>query len=160
MTTSDLEPLIAQGMSTREIAKELGCSQCNVRYWLKKLDLETRRGGRGKLVYLCSICGEHDPSKFYHKRKRRCKSCDDKRVVELSRETKRKVVEYLGGQCLDCGFSKANCALDVHHLDPSTKDPNFNNLLLWKWSRVEKELQKCVLLCRNCHAIRHYYTGA
>ena len=60
-----------------------------------------------------------------------------------------------------CGCS--NCpekdprVLDLHHLDPSTKDLSVSVLAGAGYSnrRVREEIRKCVVLCVKCHRIEH-----
>mgnify|MGYP005855513707 CR=1 FL=1 len=48
-------------------------------------------------------------------------------------------------------------ALDFHHLDPQKKDFNLGIAIIqWKWEKVKPELDKCILLCANCHRELHY----
>lgn len=55
--------------------------------------------------------------------------------------------------CSWCGFMGKHYQLDLDHIDPTTKygqnhrayEPN------WKWERIKKELDKCQILCANCH---------
>lgn len=80
------------------------------------------------------------------------------RSVAIHRETKQKAVEYLGGQCYDCGLR--TCIYDVydfHHVDPNTKVDSIRNLRNRKWATIQAELDKCVLLCATCHRIREFY---
>jgi hypothetical protein len=46
-------------------------------------------------------------------------------------------------------------ALDIHHVDPKKKDPDFKRMRGWAWDRIKNELDKCMLLCKNCHAAHH-----
>lgn len=69
------------------------------------------------------------------------------------RELKDKAIAHLGGKCADCGGVFNRAAFDFHHLDPSQKDLAI--AAQREWSVVEAELTKCVLLCSNCHRIRH-----
>lgn len=66
------------------------------------------------------------------------------------------MVAYKGGQCLRCGYKKCLAGLDFHHPDPSTKDPKFHSKLHWSAERIKRELDKCWLVCKNCHAEIHY----
>ena len=86
-----------------------------------------------------------------------CKTCFNERVKKRWQDRKVKAVEYLGGKCSKCGYDKCIGALDFHHLDPSTKEANWGKIRLWEWSKIETELDKCVLLCSNCHRETHYY---
>ena len=57
--------------------------------------------------------------------------------------------------CLFCSESEA-CCLDLHHKDPNTKEDAVANLAAkWSWDRLQKEIDKCVVVCRNCHAKIH-----
>lgn len=79
------------------------------------------------------------------------------RVMKWRRNTKEKVVKGLGGECICCGYNKCNEALDVHHLDPSTKEFALRDIVAnpKKWDRIKEEVKKCVLLCKICHAEFH-----
>ena len=81
------------------------------------------------------------------------------------REKKQQAVEYMGGQCFRCEYSLSNggciAAFDFHHRDPKEKDfdllgPNGNLMFMRRWVKILPELEKCDLLCRNCHATLHF----
>lgn len=76
-------------------------------------------------------------------------------VVGWRRRTKQRALALKGGCCQVCGYSKAVSALVFHHLDPSQKDFVISNSNCKSWARVQKELEKCVLLCNRCHAEVH-----
>ena len=104
--------------------------------------------------YLCKECGETDPGNFYSKQKIHCKKCHSKGAHQTQINNRLKAVEYKGGCCQQCGYSTYIGALAFHHLDPTQKDPvafkkNKN------WEVYKTELDKCVLLCANCHAEEH-----
>ena len=52
-------------------------------------------------------------------------------------------------------YSKSAVALAFHHVNPADKDPEFAAMRNWSWTRIESELKKCILVCRNCHAEIH-----
>jgi predicted Zn-ribbon and HTH transcriptional regulator len=118
----------------------------------------TGKGSSGKKnivkPHLCKECGETDPSNFYGNQKIHCKKCHSKRTHNRLKETKRKAVEYLGGRCQKCGYDKYLGALQFHHRDPLQKDPNLFSTWL-SFEKFKKELDKCDLLCANCHAEEH-----
>lgn len=60
--------------------------------------------------------------------------------------------------CTDCGRHFPAVCMDYHHLDSSTKTMNVAKAIErnYSWSRLMKEIEKCVLLCACCHRIRHY----
>ncbi len=63
--------------------------------------------------------------------------------------------------CRDCGNSFPTICMDFHHV--GDKDPTLvkqrKSMKSWmkRWSikRIDEELDKCVVLCSNCHRIRH-----
>lgn len=78
------------------------------------------------------------------------------RAAEWRRQNKRQALDYKGGACLVCGYNRSPRALQFHHLDPTTKEHNISLTHVGKkWSKVKEELDKCVLLCGNCHAEAH-----
>lgn len=72
-------------------------------------------------------------------------------------ENKKKALEYLGSKCIKCGYNKCLGALDFHHLNPKEKEIAINQALSrhWSWNRLKDELDKCVILCANCHREIH-----
>lgn len=62
-----------------------------------------------------------------------------------------------GGACEICGYCKNIAALEFHHKNPEEKEFNvdmrkFSNMTLEK---LEAELEKCILVCANCHRELH-----
>lgn len=76
------------------------------------------------------------------------------RVSEWRRRQKQKAVDYLGGYCKNCGYSKCLDALEFHHRDPDKKEFRFSQYPN-NWEKAKKELDKCDLLCANCHREVH-----
>ena len=76
--------------------------------------------------------------------------------IRRGRERKRKSVEYLGGECSFCGIVVPDCAFDFHHEDPEEKELGPREALSLSWENCKKELDKCVLLCANCHRVHHW----
>jgi len=100
-------------------------------------------------------CGEEDPNKFYGNKFWMCAKCWNNYSIRKNREKAEWARIQLGGKCVHCGFNKYKCALDVHHLDPKEKDVAFRSMRSWSLDRIAKEIKKCVLLCKNCHAALH-----
>ena len=82
------------------------------------------------------------------------KRCSYQNVKAFRYRMKARVIAYLGGKCVLCGYDKCARALCVHHLDPSKKEFAFSKIN-FSWEKVERELQNCVLLCANCHMEVH-----
>src|SRR5574343_475688 len=62
-------------------------------------------------------------------------------------------VELLGGKCWKCGYNKTLRALAFHHIEAESKDYSISNMLKnpQNLDNIANELNKCVLLCHNCH---------
>lgn len=84
-----------------------------------------------------------------------CKKCHSKLVVERWIELKKRVVEQMGGRCADCQGVFSYELYDLHHLVPKEKEYNWGKIKLFSEERRQAELNKCVLLCANCHRKRH-----
>ena len=65
-------------------------------------------------------------------------------------------VAYKGGKCARCGYNRCIEALEFHHTDPTKKDFGVSSKGYTRsWKRVQEELDKCVMLCANCHRETH-----
>lgn len=57
---------------------------------------------------------------------------------------------------MDCGYNRYPGALEFHHRDPKEKDFTISSRAHLTFDeRVKQELDKCDLLCSNCHRERH-----
>ena len=102
------------------------------------------------------FCSAECRSSFYSGRTSEQKAAANyARVRTHHRNVKQRAVEYKGGKCLLCGYSRSPWALVFHHVDPSQKDFSISSRSV-SWDRVKNELDKCVLLCQNCHAEVHH----
>ena len=85
-----------------------------------------------------------------------CRPCFNAYTVERWNKRKLEAIEYKGGKCLDCGNVFPYFVYDFHHLDPNEKEMGWEKMRKVSKERLYAELDKCVLLCSNCHRIRHY----
>jgi hypothetical protein len=169
MIKEELENLISNGKSLNQISRETGKSLTTVRYWVKKhkLPFESKNfSNQGSKNYgnsrVCPKCkNECNISEFYNRRGKvggsvYCKKCTTKQVVERTKKLKQQMVEYKGGCCQICGYNKYIGALDFHHLNPSEKDFTIAHMRQYKFDEIVKnELDKCLLVCSNCHREIH-----
>lgn len=68
-------------------------------------------------------------------------------------------IEYKGGECKQCGYNKCQAALQFHHINPDVKAFNVSHDHIRSWERLKIELDKCDLLCANCHAEMHWHVA-
>jgi len=160
-----LRKLVEEGVSIRKMAEDLGAGYSTIRYWLKKLGLETERSARRKegdvartagLSRAYLRCPKHGHTAFFGRPDGgfRCAKCSTDAVSERRRRVKRQLVDEAGGQCELCKFDAHPAALQFHHLDPSMKEFHLSDKGFTRGiDRMRAEAQKCALLCANCHAL-------
>lgn len=85
-----------------------------------------------------------------------CKGCTSKQCLERSTGLKSKAIQYKGGRCVKCGFDGPAVCFDFHHRNRSEKEFTISTMRHRKWEFVLEELDKCDLLCANCHRITEW----
>ena len=103
----------------------------------------------------------------YHRDWQRVRASDDpewysKRKLLRSaarRNNKTKAVEYKGGKCQRCSNVFPDCCYDFHHLDAEEINAVPSSVLHLSWKRIVEELDKCIMVCANCHRIIHNEDG-
>ena len=120
----------------------------------------------------CCVCKKEKPTSEFYKRlqiyyQAQCKACQAKinrnnskstntRNREKRRENWQKIFEHFGGRkCQACGIESEYPIYDLHHKDPAEKDVGVGAIAHHSWEKVKAEVEKCVLLCSNCHRIEH-----
>ena len=125
---------------------------CKVCDTLRLLENFTNSPGckHGK-THTCKLCMAVNSKKHYEDNK------PHKLELVNIRNRQRKIdaVKLLGGRCQDCGGEYYPCVYDFHHID-GIKDMNPSKALTKSWDNAVEELKKCVLLCANCHRMRHF----
>ena len=115
--------------------------------------------GRPRVVLevTCDTCGRkylYDSAHRKGHKKTQCNSCSVNGKNFLKRKArKQQAVEALGGKCQYCGYNRSVAALEFHH----TRDKSFEigDGLNRSWKVIQEELEKCILICSNCHAELH-----
>lgn len=89
----------------------------------------------------------------------RCTKCRMDAVARKRRRIKLDLVEYKGGKCEICGYNKCIAALEFHHRDHKQKDFSLSGGETYGLNRSKKEVDKCILVCSNCHKEIHHKEG-
>lgn len=130
---------------------------------------------RRKYCLTCSPFGKHNtrrPEFDKQSQLLRCNGCGRKYIYDHSKgpgrticnscqvntrrfEVKLKAIEYKGGACSSCGYNRCTEALVFHHNVPEEKEFALSGKHSLSWTRLQQELDKCDLLCMNCHAELH-----
>jgi len=126
---TQMQPLYDSGLSSPQVAKKLGVAKSTVlKYITVREQLTEEEKKKNNIKY----------------------------VNERRRALKKMSIEYKGGKCKCCGYNKCVSALDFHHLDPFKKDFSIGAKGYTRsWEKVKKELDKCILVCANCHREIH-----
>lgn len=164
------------GKTYNEIKEILGCAMSTISYHCNKNGKGTNTKISDVLIEKIKIYYKthtiNETSEEFNVSTATVKKyCDNKRVKlneiekqknKVSAVTKRRrkikqlAVEYKGGCCVRCGYNKYFGALEFHHLDPSKKDFSLSAKgHCIGWDKVKKELDKCILVCSNCHKEIH-----
>ena len=145
----------------RNLGSRKYCLLCSPRgrHNTKKLD-HPKNEQQEKPFAICK-CGQTNPSAFYNRKDRgriyrRCKECHNKICKDRQKKNIERVLNYMGGECMGCGFCKWSVVLDIHHIDPTEKHKHFKYWRGWTWKKIKEELSHCMLLCGNCHRAHHY----
>lgn len=103
---------------------------------------------------------------YYHEKSKRFATVNPeknrtykkKSKAQRIREAKAHILNIkLKSPCADCGYSNPIC-LQFHHVDPSTKTATIARLLALGMTieKIDEEIAKCIILCANCHLLRHH----
>ena len=169
-----------EGKSYREIEKEIKCSRATISYHcnnenLTNIGLDTSKKLTKKEIeelkkYYKTHTAEETSKIFgtsistvkkYSENKSFTYTDDERRKMNYSKvksfriRTKERAVEYKGGKCIICGYDKCIKAFDFHHLDPEKKDFTIGSNSSISWDRLKLEIDKCILVCSNCHREIH-----
>lgn len=88
--------------------------------------------------------------------KRKVKIVRRYHASEFRRRLKQKLIDYKGGKCYNCGYNKnIQGAYDFHHVNPKDKKFTISTYKIVDFKKLKKEVDKCILVCKNCHAEIH-----
>ena len=112
----------------------------------------------------CILCGKEFLANNYNRLY--CYDCSPKGLTcaetlkTKKRALKHLLVEYKGGKCEKCGYNKCEGVLQFHHRNPQEKDFTLSQVNLndtdFSIDKIKQEVDKCDLLCANCHFEEHY----
>jgi len=73
-----------------------------------------------------------------------------KAVTKRRQKIKLMAIDYKGGRCRICGYNKYPGALDLHHINSKSFGISHKGYT-HSWEAIKRELDKCILVCANCH---------
>ena len=107
---------------------------------------------------ICPICKQIFIPEENGLQRKYCFECSPKNNSSHSYdaiEKKKLCVSYKGGKCIICGYNNSFSALHFHHINPKDKSYSISKCYYKDFEELKKELDKCILLCANCHAEVH-----
>jgi DNA-binding CsgD family transcriptional regulator len=155
----------------KEICEILGCAMSTVSYHCKmnnlgghsdrltderKKELQVLYDELGSIKKVSQKTGHSHETvlKYVKTNKKIRKTTKSENVIIWRVRVKQKLVDYKGGCCETCGYNKSLRALHFHHKDPSQKDFSISGKSL-SFERMKNEVDKCILVCSNCHSEIH-----
>lgn len=168
-----------KGLTYQHISKELGISKATVSYHLKNTNLNGTLVKKIKMTpelirelnefysnHTLKECSEkfkisrttvvkYVKNKFIERTQEEKNDANYLRVKNYRQRMKEKLVTYKGNECQLCGYNKCITALEFHHLNPHEKDFNISRYTNLKWDSVVSEVDKCIMVCANCHREIH-----
>lgn len=159
------------GKTYKEICDELNCAMSTVSYHCKmnkmgghsdrlsekqKQKLQVLYDEIGSVKKVSKMTGHATGTilKYVETKKRAKKISPSESVILWRKRVKQKLIEYKGGQCEICGYTRCNRALQFHHKNPEKKDFHISGKS-HSFDKLKEEVDKCILVCSNCHSEIH-----
>ena len=177
----EFKTLIVSGKTVKELQEYYNCSRSTIMEYKKKfnyvgLSPNSKKLDRESGVKLCSSCNTvKDLENFYSngytplgspKYKAKCRSCSQSASYDRFSGLLKEYLEVSNRkyECEKCTYTNVFGSLDWHHTDPSTKEFSISDVSKSISSEsfavsVIPELDKCKLLCPNCHRLEHIFMG-
>lgn len=100
-----------------------------------------------ELKVVREICYKNAKRKF-------CNKYAYEQIKNYRQKMKLAAILYKGSKCQKCGYNDNISALEFHHENPNEKEFGISASHV-AWEKMKKELDKCILLCSNCHREEH-----
>ena len=129
------------------------CSKCE--QFKEPTEFNSSKDKKDGLTSWCKICVRNRSKVWYND--------NSEKVKYKESQTRRKKREWINEirstkSCERCGENHLSC-LDFHHIDPAQKDFSISDALYklhYTRELIVAELEKCIVLCANCHRIFHH----
>lgn len=115
------------------------CNVCNIEQPISEFQKNgTQPSGKQKHKPFCKTCSSKQEFYQYYTRLTQA-------ITELNRQW----------ECELCGYDENLGAIAFHHIEPSTKSFEISKRRHATVETFKGELEKCAILCQNCHAEVH-----
>jgi len=164
-----------EGESVGKISKILQVSKGSVSLWVRDIELTEEQKEKlkdnlriptkkkGCISYRRRSMGEIKWEQYQKERQKKkatqWRLNNPEKYVNRDQDIKIALINKRGGACEKCGYNKSIGALDFHHRDPSQKEFAISSVHRG-FDKMEKETDKCDLICANCHREIHWELNA
>lgn len=114
-----------------------------------------RNQSKGQRRAQCKICQSLQDKKYYKNSNERQAQVKQNTLSYIERNAKY-IEERRSVGCQKCGEQRPYL-LDFHHVNPAEKEYTIHEMRGYSLERLQKELDKCVVLCANCHREFHHF---
>lgn len=130
------------------------CTICKKNYPSTLDYFGKHKGNKSGIDSFCKECRRNRNLTNFYKASDKWKTTH-KKTRDIKQQKIKELKEYSKG-CLKCN-EKRYYLLDFHHIDPNDKLFQIAQGSSKGWEKVQKEIDKCILLCKNCHSEFHHF---
>lgn len=116
---------------------------------------EAKEFSRPGVDWICRPCEKIRSNNWSETRR------SEEYIERKYRARKRLFADLAGGCCQRCGYNEFQIGLEFHHVNKQDKVAKPSSLTHRNFDKAYQELDKCVLICRNCHMAleKNYWTA-
>jgi len=131
------------------------CSKCKLEKELYEFNKDKNK--KDGHCNWCKTCNKENMKSYYKSNKEKVKYENYQNKKKYRVEKKEKLLDYLrNNSCIDCGNSDIR-VLEFDHVRGEKKmDVTKMVSSAYSWDKIQEEIDKCEVVCSNCHKIRTY----
>ena len=132
------------------------CTTCRIEK--DNLEFNKNKAKKDGLNTICRDCSNKRSKLYYSDNREHHKAVIQKRNKKIRGSVRGKILEILNSNpCKDCGISDIR-VLEFDHLPQYEKFKDISTLMRhgYSWQKIKEEIDKCDIVCANCHKIRTY----
>lgn len=119
-------------------------------------EFHRKRNSKDGIQGRCKLCNIESAKRFHAENTEHCRDRIRERASRLRRAEKLRLLQYLfGAECIDCG-ERNPLLLEFDHLRDKTMEVAEMANRGLPWSVILAEIEKCDVVCANCHRMRTY----
>lgn len=121
------------------------CSKCQIHKDISQFCVDNSKPDG--LYPSCNSCRAIQSKVYYAEHGHK----DRKRNKKRRRDNRDYIYDILADSCcVSCGESDI-WLLEFDHIDPTTKTANISQMSGWSIENIDKEIEKCNVMCTKCH---------